>query len=216
MKKIIIILMLFLVFCNISCTRQDVYDTGISSPYFDGTIMDYLRSDDYNWQLTVEMIEHAGLTDLFEGKVDTCPEITCWGIKSHVIQRYLLHSKNGNITGEKYATIKEMPAKLCRDYILRYVTKGKFLKKDIAYRNPEFLIGAPEQDGGSDFTCLAGNKVRAYLEKREWNGIPDVGPVIMSLFSLTIGLEVGMDTPDIQPRNGVVHAVSYNHILGKI
>ncbi|MFR7807856.1 MAG: hypothetical protein ACLU4N_00325 [Butyricimonas faecihominis] len=73
MKKILIILVLFLVFCNISCTRQGVYDTGISSPYFDGTIMDYLRSDDYNWQLTVEMIEHAGLTDLFEGK-DACPK----------------------------------------------------------------------------------------------------------------------------------------------
>ena len=48
-------------------TEQKVIDTGVSNPYFDGTIMDYLRSNDKNWDLTVEMIEHADLTDLFEG-----------------------------------------------------------------------------------------------------------------------------------------------------
>ena len=47
-------------------TEQKVIDTGVSNPYFDGTIMDYLRSNNKNWDLTVEMIEHAGLTDLFE------------------------------------------------------------------------------------------------------------------------------------------------------
>lgn len=52
-------------------TEQKVIDTGVSNPYFDGTIMDYLRSNDKNWDLTVEMIEHADLTDLFEGQVDT-------------------------------------------------------------------------------------------------------------------------------------------------
>lgn len=49
-------------------TEQKVIDTGVSNPYFDGTIMDYLRSNNKNWDLTVEMIEHAGLTDLFEGR----------------------------------------------------------------------------------------------------------------------------------------------------
>ena len=37
-------------------TEQKVIDTGVSNPYFDGTIMDYLRSNDKNWDLTVEMI----------------------------------------------------------------------------------------------------------------------------------------------------------------
>ncbi|MFR7807857.1 MAG: hypothetical protein ACLU4N_00330 [Butyricimonas faecihominis] len=100
-------------------------------------------------------------------------EITFWGVKSHVIQRYLLHSKNGNITGEKYATIKK-----CRQnfvvIIFYAMSQRKILKEDIAYRSG-ISYWSPEQDGGSDFTCLAGNKVRAYLEKREWNGIPDVG-----------------------------------------
>lgn len=215
MRKILNIVLLFALF-GVSCTKQDILDTGVSSPHFDGTVMEYLRSDKYNWDLTVQMIEKAELTDLFEGKVDTCREITFWGPKSHVIRRYLLKSANGEITNEKYSTVSEMPKELCRSYILRYVTKGRYLKKDIAFRNLEYLINDPAQDGGSDFTCLAGNKVRAYLQKSEWNGVPDVGPVIMSLWSLTIGTEVGMDTPDIQPKNGVVHAISYDHTLGRI
>lgn len=216
MRKILNMMLFFVLFSVVACTKQDILDTGVSSPYFDGTVMEYLRSDKYNWDLTVQMIEKAELTDLFEGKVDSCQEITFWGPKSYVIRRYLFKSAGGEIDNEKYSTISEMPKELCRSYILRYVTKGKFLKKDIAFRNMDYLINDPEQDGGSDFRCLAGNWVRAYLEKDEWNGVPDVGPVIMSLWSLTIKAEIGMDTPDIQPKNGVVHAISYDHTLGKI
>ena len=62
-----------------ACTQQDVINSGVSSPYHDCNMMDYMRGDTYNWELTVQMIEHAGLTDLFEGKVDTMPVITFWG-----------------------------------------------------------------------------------------------------------------------------------------
>ena len=57
-------------------TKQTIIDTGISNPYFDGTMMEYLRSDNYNREKTVEMIEHAGLTDLIDGNGNTLPTIT--------------------------------------------------------------------------------------------------------------------------------------------
>nr|WP_288215268.1 hypothetical protein [uncultured Butyricimonas sp.] len=75
MKKIAIIIFVLAGFAACD-TRQDVIDTGISSPYFEGNMMEYLRSDAYNWELTVQMIERAGLTDLFEGRVDSLSEIT--------------------------------------------------------------------------------------------------------------------------------------------
>ena len=51
-----------------SCdTAQDWIDTGVSSPYHDCSIMEYLRGDQYNWELTVQMIERGGLTAMFEG-----------------------------------------------------------------------------------------------------------------------------------------------------
>ena len=74
-------------------TKQTIIDTGISNPYFDGTMMEYLRSDNYNWELTVEMIEHAGLTDLFEGTVDSLPTITFFAPPSYSILRFLLESQ---------------------------------------------------------------------------------------------------------------------------
>lgn len=49
-------------------TKQDWFDSGISSPYHDCSIMEYLQKDTANWKLTVELIERAELTDLFEGK----------------------------------------------------------------------------------------------------------------------------------------------------
>ena len=72
--------LLFLVGCD---TKQNVIYTGVSNPYFDGTIMDYLRSNKGNWELTVEMIERAGLVDLFEGNDESVPEMTFWAPPSY-------------------------------------------------------------------------------------------------------------------------------------
>src|SRR5690554_4504057 len=79
-----------------SCTKQDIIDTGVSSPYFEGNIMQYLRSDDYNWKLTVELIERAGLTTLFEGNDPQYPEITFFGFKSYSVLRFLYDSQHKN------------------------------------------------------------------------------------------------------------------------
>lgn len=74
----------------VSCdTQQNVINSGVSSPYHDCTILDYLRGDEYNWELTVAMIERAGLQDLFEGRVDSLPEITFFAPPSYCILRYL-------------------------------------------------------------------------------------------------------------------------------
>ena len=60
----------FLILAGLSAcdTKQDWFDSGISSPYHDCSIMEYLQKDTANWKLTVELIERAELTQLFEGK----------------------------------------------------------------------------------------------------------------------------------------------------
>ena len=73
-----------------SCdTAQDWIDTGVSSPYHDCSIMEYLRGDQYNWELTVQMIERGGLTAMFEGTDPDYEEITFFAIPSYTILRYL-------------------------------------------------------------------------------------------------------------------------------
>lgn len=206
-----------LLFTFVSCeTQQEVIDGGVSSPYYDGTIMDYLRSNDENWELTVQMIERAGLTDLFEGKVDTVLEITFFAPPSYSIFRYLMDSKYKNVSDEKYETVADVPKDLCRSLILKHVVVGKFLKDDIGFRNMDYNIFAVEQDGGSRFTCMDGNRVIAYLEKTPYKGVPDVGPIEMNLYSFTRGVMIPLATPNIQPKNGVVHALNYGYDFGKI
>ena len=100
-------------------TEQKVIDTGVSNPYFDGTIMDYLRSNNKNWDLTVEMIEHAGLTDLFEGQVDTCPAITFWAPPAYSILRFMLESQKAAVPGEVYTQVTDIPKELCRTFLGR-------------------------------------------------------------------------------------------------
>ena len=212
MKNILLILC-FLVSLSACDTQQDVIDTGTASPYFDGTMMEFLRADDYNWELTVKMIERAGLTDLFEGRVDTLPEITFWGLKSYSIQRYICDEQMKN--GNNIQSVEDISVKDCRNFILHYVSKGKLLKKDIAYRNMDYQIFDERQEGRTVITCLAGNQFYAYLEVSPYGGVADGGAVTLKLYS-PVYEKIPMATPDIQPKNGVIHALNYGHAFGKI
>lgn len=204
MKKLIFILSI--IYLAFACTKQTVIDTGICSPYHDCSIMDYLRGNDYEWKYTVQLIEQAGLTDLFEGRVDSLPEITFLGIPSMSVERYLYD--------RQYDSVQQISASLCRMMVLQHVAKGKILKKDIQYCNLDYNVNDPLQDGCTDITMLGGNKVRFYLEKSDYSGVPDAGPVSMSLWSLRNDWQIPLSSPDIQPLNGVVHALNYNYKLG--
>ena len=189
-------------------TKQNWIDTGVSSPYHDCSIMEYLRGDAYNWELTVEMIERADLTDLFEGQVDTLPEITFFGIPSYSILLYLWDND--------MESVSELTPAFCRETILNHVVKGKYLKADIAYRNPNYLITDPQQDGGTELITLGGRQLKAYVDKSEYGGVPDAGAETMYLYSFSAYTQVPLASPDIQPLNGVVHALNYNFVLGRI
>ena len=77
-------------------------------------------------------------------------------------------------------------------------------------------IFAEEQTGGTDFTCETGNRVRAFRDKSAYGGVPDAGPETLYLYSFDAMQMVPLASPDIQPLNGVVHALNYNYVLGRI
>ncbi len=208
MKKIIL-LMISVAMVFASCeTQQDIIDTGVSNPVFDGTIMEYLRSNDYNWGLTVEMIEKAGLVDLFEGNDPEYPEITFLAFPTYSIYHYLYP------LGEQ--DISNLSAEECRDFVMSHVIKGKYLKENIAFRNIKYLIFEPEQTGYTELVTEEGNVLRAFLQRGEWGGVPETGAIIMGIYSMNASNYVPLATPNIQPSNGVVHALDYNYVLGNI
>ena len=215
MKKILIALNMCLA-CLACTTKQEVIDGGVSSPYYDGSIMEYLRSDPEQWGYTVQMIERAELTNLFEGEVDTIQAITFFAPPSFAVYRYLMDCKYDGVSEVRYESIEEMPVELCRELILKHVVVGKYLKEDIRFRNMDYGIYAAEQDGGTAFTCMGENRVIAYLERNTYKGIPEAGAIEMFLYSVTVGKMIPLATPNIQPKNGVVHALNYGYDFGKI
>jgi putative lipoprotein len=200
-----IVLAGILVACD---TKQDVWNTGICSPYHDCSIMEYLRGDDYNWELTVELIERAELTDLFEGQVDSLPEITFWGFPSYAVLRYLYDNK--------LESVDEIAVTTARELVLMHVMKGRVLTKDIAKRNEEYYIYEPEQTGGTDLYTLMNSHLKAYVDVDDYAYVPDGGASHLFLYSFTKETMIPLSSPDIQPLNGVVHALNYNYVLGKI
>ena len=188
--------------------KQDVWDSGISSPYHDCSIMEYLRGDEYNWELTVELIEHAGLTELFEGKDPDYPEITFWGFPSYSVLRYLYDNN--------LESVSEIDVETSRELVMMHVTKGKVLKEDIAYRDKEYYIYDEEQTGGTDLYTLTGSHLKVYIDTSDYMFVPDGGSETMYLYSFTAETMVPLASPDIQPTNGVVHSLNYNYELGNI
>lgn len=189
---------------SVACTQQDVIDTGISSPYYEGTVMDYLRGDNYNFGMTVEMIERAGLVDLFDGLDSDNHEITFLAFKTHTIYLYLLENDLDSVA--------QLNPSFCRNVILRHVISGKHLKSEMGYRNLEvdFANGEtpPDEIGGTVLTTLDGAEILLYREKTAYGGIPDMGPEFMYGYSLTEKNYLPLATPDIQPTNGVIHALT--------
>lgn len=204
-----ILALVALVFC-FACTKQKVIDTGTSKAQFDGTVMQYLRADDYNWKLTVQMIERAGITDLFEGRVDSVKALTFLAPTHYSILRYML---DHNVD-----TITRLTPEFCRETILKHVVKGKILKKDIPFRNKQYYIYDPAQpaSGYKTMPTLGGRNIRAYLETTPYGLSPEGGPIVMFLYSMSQGLVVPLASPDIQPTNGVVHALNYNYLLNNL
>lgn len=219
-------------FSCIACTTQDWYDSGISNPYHDCSIMEYLQNDSYNWELTVKLIEQAELTDMFEGNDPDYKEITFFAPPSYSILRYVWDKATGKEdypnNSDKWRPLTEdeknhpeiLVQKLdkawCREMIMKHVIKGKLLKEDFNYRNKDYEIMDNEQNGGTDILTEGNCQLRVYRDKSDYNGVPDKGAETMYIYSFTGRTMVPLATPNIQPINGVVHALNYNYILGQI
>lgn len=208
MKSLKYIYLLCITALFTGCTTQNLYDSGVSTPYHDCSIMEYLRGDLYNWELTVAMIERAGLTELFEGTDPDYKEITFFAFPSFSVLRYLWDND--------MESVNEMSVEDCKTIVLKHVLDKKYLKSDFAYRNVDYSVSDELQDGCTDVVTVGGSQLRVYRDKSAYGGVPDAGPETMYIYSFTRSTMVPLATPDIQPLNGVVHALNYNYVLGNI
>ncbi len=196
-----------ILFLGISCNTDDnLIDTGTVNGVLDKTMWEYFETDSYNWSLLREMVEHAGVKDIFEGTSSYGKDITFLGITNHSIRRYLL--QNG------YEKVTDIPKEDCKQFILTSILDKKIMLD-------EFIPGTPPSDpmkivgeGGKTYKTLSGNKLWIYTFRESYNEVPKTGPVRIYIVSPNIGITQPVASSNIVTKTGVVHSLSYNFTLG--
>ena len=207
MKKIL--LAISIVLTIVSCTTDyNMNNTGLANGKFDGTMYDYFHSDSYNWDSLIIMIERAGLQDLFNGEVEGYEEITFWGPTNNSIRRWMLEGGTG-----VPRRLKDLSPEECRKYVMAHVVKGKTMLNDI----PRGTINMGSVSGGMTMYGEDNkNEMWVYTEQLPYNGVIDVGAVIIKIRSMRTLVDIDIASCNIEPTTGVVHSLHPNYTLGEL
>lgn len=207
MKKIL--LGISIVLTIVSCTTDyNMNNTGLANGKFDGTMYDYFHSDSYNWDSLIIMIDRAGLQDLFNGEVEGYEEITFWGPTNNSIRRWMLEGGTG-----VPKRLKDLSPEECRKYVMAHVVKGKTMLNDI----PRGTINMGSVSGGMTMYGEDNkNEMWVYTEQLPYNGVIDVGAVIIKIRSMRTLVDIDIASCNIEPTTGVVHSLHPNYTLGEL
>ena len=207
MKKIL--LAISIVLTIVSCTTDyNMNNTGLANGKFDGTMYDYFHSDSYNWDSLIIMIDRAGLQDLFNGEVEGYEEIPFWGPTNNSIRRWMLEGGTG-----VPKRLKDLSPEECRKYVMAHVVKGKTMLNDI----PRGTINMGSVSGGMTMYGEDNkNEMWVYTEQLPYNGVIDVGAVIIKIRSMRTLVDIDIASCNIEPTTGVVHSLHPNYTLGEL
>ena len=207
MKKIL--LAISIVLTIVSCTTDyNMNNTGLANGKFDGTMYDYFHSDSYNWDSLIIMIDRAGLQDLFNGEVEGYEEITFWGPTNNSIRRWMLEGGTG-----VPRRLKDLSPEECRKYVMAHVVKGKTMLNDI----PRGTLNMGSVSGGMTMYGEDNkNEMWVYTEQLPYNGVIDVGAVIIKIRSMRTLVDIDIASCNIEPTTGVVHSLHPNYTLGEL
>ncbi|MFR7808938.1 MAG: fasciclin domain-containing protein [Butyricimonas faecihominis] len=207
MKKILLAISVALTI--VSCTTDyNMNNTGLANGKFDGTMYDYFHSDSYNWDSLIIMIDRAGLQDLFNGEVEGYEEITFWGPTNNSIRRWMLEGGTG-----VPKRLKDLSPEECRKYVMAHVVKGKTMLNDI----PRGTINMGSVSGGMTMYGEDNkNEMWVYTEQLPYNGVIDVGAVIIKIRSMRTLVDIDIASCNIEPTTGVIHSLHPNYTLGEL
>lgn len=199
--KYIYLIAIVNIFC-FACQKQEIIDTGSALAKHDCSMLEYMKTDSYNWDTTILMIERAGLEDLFEGNDSEYPQITFLGCTNHSIRRWMFSMG--------YLKVSDIPQEQCNDIILRHVIAGKYMVKDVPAG-----VDIP-RSGGQFYETLAGSTLWLYTYKDPWGGIANAGPNHLYIESDEHGSKLNIASSDIQCETGVVHSIHYDYTIGEL
>lgn len=194
-------------------TKYNYYDSGTVKKLFDGSMYEYLlvkppKNMPQNWDSIVKIADKAGLTEMFQRE-----DVTFMGVTNYTIAMWLGKDGEG-FNKYAYKKIDDIPVETCRAIILNHVIDGKLLRDQI--ERATFDDKGVFSGGGRKLTTRGGKQVILYTQQIPYLGMPGVGPITIYMRSLMAdGVSEEKTTTiasgDIQPHNGVVHALEYSY-----
>ena len=196
MKKYLIF---FCILAVLGACRNDYdHNYGINEP-IGCSLWEYLQSDPYHFYSVVVAVRHAGLESLFE-KAD----FTFFAVTNHSVNQFLFKTVNND--GERlYRCVEDIPAELCRRMILSCIVPGKIVSTDC-----DFEIKG-ELQGGRLVETLAGNHLRCFRRRSDYDGAADKGPESFYIHDQETDRVIYVNGKDLVTGNGVVHRLSYTY-----
>lgn len=207
----------FLTMMVSSCSKDYFVDGGPSKPEFNGSVLQYLQSNP-KFDTIAQIVKLAGLEDVF-----TNEDITFFAPTDEVIRRtiglvnsntqFLTYGLNQRLFDARKDTIKtlaDVPSAVWRKYLLRYVFKGKNVLKD--YPQLDFQL-KPLYPGGF-YTGYNKDLANIGVVYNSANGVSYTGYRQLSISYIpdpanpTRFIPAAVASSDIQPKNGVVHALA--------
>ncbi|WP_455786054.1 hypothetical protein [Butyricimonas faecihominis] len=202
MKKVyyvFIVLNCILASCG---TDYGFIDTGVSETHENETMYEYFQTDLYNWTLVKRMIDKAGLKAMFNGEDPNYKEIMFLGPVDNSMRAWMWDNR--------YQTVEDMDAELCKKLILRYVFNTVYEREKVPVKLSE------TGDGGVNLTGLAGNLVWFYSMKEPFLDNPNVMITSLELLMKDNGQKAYIASSGIKVKNGMVHSLDDSHKIGNI
>ncbi len=201
--RVITLLLPLMIICGTSCTKYNYVQVKAPTSHLDKTMWEYLSTDSYNWHLTQEMIKHAGLQDLFEGKSQYGSDITFFGITDLSIKSYLFDNQ--------LESVRDIPADQCKEWILTCVYPKAIPLE--GWKEGAQLPGERIGKGGEVCTMLSGKKLWIYAYREPYNGVVGMGPKKLYLVSMDKTGSSDVASHNIATKTGIVHSLAYTFKL---
>lgn len=197
-----------------ACSKDDYYvDGGLANPIFEGSVMDYLDSKPMQFDTIAEIVRLGGLEEMFQ-----TGEFTFFAPSDEDIKDLIGALDRGGVNRDLYnlgrdtiVTLSDVDSLIWRRYLLRHMFTGKNKLMDYPQIDFSILNIYP----GQNYYALSGEVSNIGVVYNDAGGIKYMGyrqlhiSYIPDVAFPTSWITVRVASSDIQPTNGIVHALDY-------
>lgn len=199
----------------VSCQDKSyLVDGGTASPYYDGTVMDFLESRPDLFKDLVEVIHYAEMEDTFERDQITFFAPTDWSIRRSMDRlNYYWYNLQGR---DSITSVTQIKSEVWRELLSLYIIEESYVLKDI----PQLDTVAMGSYPGQAYVSYEGRPMNMGVVYHDASGIKYAGhrQLLYSYVNDFVNNDLTnayVATSDIQPLNGVVHVLRFtDHSFG--